>query len=89
MELQEQVKALIISLMLSTPPIVRAQISEALSIISGHDFPALWPNLLPELIQRLGGADTNAVHGVLQTANSIYKRQAADLNHQVLHPHKL
>ena len=57
-----QVKALITGLMLSTPPVVRSQISEALSIISSHDFPAAWPTLLPELVEKLRGGDpaTNA-----------------------------
>ena len=40
--LQEQIKGLITSLMLSAPPPVRAQLSEALTIISGHDFPSRW-----------------------------------------------
>ena len=39
---QEQIKGLITGLMLSTPPVVRAQLSEALSIISEHDFPTRW-----------------------------------------------
>jgi hypothetical protein len=42
--------------MLNTPPLVRAQLSEALTLISGHDFPAAWPQLLPELVERLAGA---------------------------------
>lgn len=60
--------------MLSTPARVRAQLSEALSVISGHDFPARWPALLPELIQRLKSGSAAEVQGVLETANSIYKR---------------
>lgn len=40
--LQDQIKAHITDLMLSAPPRVRAQLSEALSIISSHDFPAKW-----------------------------------------------
>ena len=40
---QELIKQLITSLMLSAPPLVRAQLSEALSLISSHDFPAKWP----------------------------------------------
>lgn len=72
--LQEQIKGLLAGLMLSTPPLVRAQLSEALSVISGHEFPAKWPSLLPELIARLQSGDAATVHGVLETANSIYKR---------------
>ena len=60
--------------MLSTPLIVRAQLSEALSIISMHDFPNKWPDLLPRLIQKLQTGDPATINGVLHTLNSIYKR---------------
>lgn len=53
--LQGQIKQLLTGLMLSTPPLVRAQLSEALTLISGHDFPSAWPQLLPELKERLAG----------------------------------
>jgi exportin-2 (importin alpha re-exporter) len=53
--LQGQIKQLLTGLMLNTPPLVRAQLSEALTLISGHDFPAAWPQLLPELQTRLAG----------------------------------
>ena len=71
---QGQIRAALPGLMLSTPPLARAQLSEALSVISGHDFPARWPELLPELIRRLGSGTPAEVAGVLETANSIYKR---------------
>jgi hypothetical protein len=54
--LQAQIKQLLTGLMLSTPQLIRAQLSEALTIISSHDFPANWPQLLPELVERLNGA---------------------------------
>jgi len=68
------VKASITGLMLSAPPAVRAQLSEALTIVSAHDFPAAWPALLPDLVARLRGADAGEVRGVLETANAIFKR---------------
>lgn len=71
---QVHIKSLLTGLMVSTPPLVRAQLSEALSVISGYDFPGKWPTLLPELISRLQSGDASTVHGVLETANSIYKR---------------
>lgn len=71
---KEQIKELITGLMLSTPPVVRSQLSEALSLISEHDFPARWQGLLPQLIDRLRSGDLNSVNGVLETLNSIYKR---------------
>lgn len=54
--LQAQIKQLLTGLMLSTPQLISAQLSEALTIISSHDFPANWPQLLPELVERLNGA---------------------------------
>jgi len=71
---QDAVKASITGLMLSAPPAVRAQLSEALTIVSAHDFPAAWPALLPDLVARLRGADAGEVRGVLETANAIFKR---------------
>ncbi|EIE27359.1 Cse1-domain-containing protein [Coccomyxa subellipsoidea C-169] len=71
---KEQIKSLLTGLMVSTPPLVRAQLSEALSVISSFEFPAKWPTLLPELISRLDSGNASTVHGVLETANSIYKR---------------
>ena len=72
--MQEQIKGLITRLMLSTPPPVRAQLSEALTIIGQHDFPAKWMSLLPELLERLKTGDLLIVEGILETANSIFKR---------------
>lgn len=69
-----QIKSLLPGLMLNTPPLVQAQLSEALSIICSHDFPAKWPSLLPELVERLKNADLRTMQGVLTTANSIFKR---------------
>ena len=61
--MQEQIKSLLTGLMLSTPPLVRAQLSEALSVVSSHDFPRKWATLLPELIERLKTGDAGTVHG--------------------------
>ncbi|GAB4819020.1 hypothetical protein N2152v2_006066 [Parachlorella kessleri] len=71
---KEQIKSLIVDLMLSAPPKVRSQLSEALSIISSHDFPAKWQTLLPLLIEKLKSEDQQLVNGVLSTADSIYHR---------------
>lgn len=60
---QAQIKALLTGLMLRTPDRVRAQLSEALSLISASDFPAAWPQLLPELVERLSGAGWGWVGG--------------------------
>lgn len=75
---KEQIKALIVSLMLSATPRIQSQLSEALAIIGKHDFPKSWPGLLPELISSLHKAsqasDYASINGILGTANSIFKK---------------
>ncbi|GFR48907.1 hypothetical protein Agub_g10856 [Astrephomene gubernaculifera] len=69
-----QIKQLLVGVTLSSPPLVAAQLSEALSIICAYDFPAHWPQLLPELVAKLGTEDLGVVRGVLQVANNVFKR---------------
>ncbi|KAG2501736.1 hypothetical protein HYH03_000236 [Edaphochlamys debaryana] len=69
-----QIKQLLLGVTLGSPPRVAAQLSEALSIICSYDFPAKWPELLPELVAKLNTEDLAHVHGVLQVANNVFKR---------------
>ncbi|GMH45111.1 hypothetical protein BSKO_13068 [Bryopsis sp. KO-2023] len=71
---KDQIKNHIVDLMLKSPNLVRAQISEALTIVSGHDFPDKWPGLLPQLSQKLLETDIRTLSGVLITGNSVMKR---------------
>ncbi|CAI0469640.1 unnamed protein product [Linum tenue] len=75
---KNQIKTLIVSLMLSSSPRIQSQLSEALSLIGKHDFPKTWPSLLPELIQSLQAASQSnnyaTINGILGTANSIFKK---------------
>ncbi|KAG8653447.1 exportin-2 [Manihot esculenta] len=75
---KDQIKTLIVSLMLSSTPRIQSQLSESLSLIGKHDFPKSWPTLLPELISNLDVASRNndyvSINGVLGTANSIFKK---------------
>lgn len=75
---KEQIKTLIVPLMLSAAPRIQSQLSEALSLIGKHDFPKKWPSLLPELVSSLGTAshssDYATINGILGTANSIFKK---------------
>lgn len=75
--LQDQIKAHITDLMLSAPPRVRAQLSEALSIISSHDFPAKWQVGVKGYMQHGAGAGWG---GWLAAAEGAWKvlRGAAD-----------
>mmetsp|Transcript_11685 Transcript_11685/g.49963 ORF Transcript_11685/g.49963 Transcript_11685/m.49963 type:complete len:1008 (+) Transcript_11685:289-3312(+) len=75
---KDQVRNLLVGLMLDAPKLAKAQLSEALSIVSAADFPEKWPGLLPELNTRLGvpgsTRDWSIVAGVLTTANTIFKK---------------
>ncbi|MQL94387.1 hypothetical protein Taro_027035 [Colocasia esculenta] len=72
---KDQIKVLLVGLMLSSPPRVRSQLGEALAVVSAHDFPRSWPGLLPELVSSLRSAtDYAAINGLLAAANSIFKR---------------
>ncbi|XP_044492917.1 exportin-2-like [Mangifera indica] len=75
---KEQIKALIVTLMLTSTPRIQSQLSEALAVIGKHDFPKSWPTLLPELVANLKKAsesnDYVSVNGILGTANSIFKK---------------
>ncbi|KAI3444397.1 hypothetical protein Pfo_001062 [Paulownia fortunei] len=75
---KEQIKALIVILMVNTSPKIQAQLSEALTIIGKHDFPKAWPTLLPELVVTLDNLsqanDYVSVNGVLATINSLFKK---------------
>jgi exportin-2 (importin alpha re-exporter) len=61
--------------MLSVPPLVQRQVSDALAHISRFDFPALWPTLLPELVAELAGAkDYASMIGLLETVCAVFER---------------
>ncbi|XP_061370368.1 exportin-2 [Gastrolobium bilobum] len=75
---KEQIKSLIVPLMLSATPKIQSQLSEALAVIGNHDFPKSWPTLLPELVSSLQKAsqvsDYASINGILGTADSIFKK---------------
>ena len=68
----------LVGLMCNSQPSVMSQLAEALRIISTYDFPDRWQELLPDLIARLAQAmqsnNWSVYNGVLETANSIFKR---------------
>ncbi|PIN17337.1 Nuclear export receptor CSE1/CAS (importin beta superfamily) [Handroanthus impetiginosus] len=75
---KEQIKSLIVTLMVNSSTKIQAQLSEALTIIGKHDFPKAWPTLLPELVVTLDklsqANDYVSVNGVLATINSSFKK---------------
>ena len=68
------IKQNLVDLMSKTPPEVQKQLAEAVNIISSHDFPNKWNELLPQLVSRLNTTDLTIINGVMLTANSVMKR---------------
>lgn len=75
---KEQIKGLLVRLMVTASPRIQAQLSEALTVIGSHDFPRKWPALLPELVVNLDelsrANDYVSVNGVLATVDSLLKK---------------
>lgn len=78
------VKELIIGLMLRSPEQIQKQLSDAVSIIGREDFPARWPNLLPEMINHFQSGEFHVINGVLRTAHSLFKRYRYEFKSQEL-----
>ncbi|XP_053200432.1 exportin-2-like [Panonychus citri] len=83
---RNMVKSLIIGLMLKSDEKIQRQLSEAVSIIGREDFPARWPNLLDEMVNRMQncGGDFAVINGILQTAHSLFKRYRHEFKSQEL-----
>lgn len=78
------VKEMIVGLMLRSPEQLQKQLSDAVSIIGREDFPARWPNLLPEMISHFQSGEFHIINGVLRTAHSLFKRYRYEFKSQEL-----
>ncbi|XP_050045911.2 exportin-2 [Dermacentor andersoni] len=78
------VKEMIVGLMLRSPEQLQKQLSDAVSIIGREDFPARWPNLLPEMITHFQSGEFHIINGVLRTAHSLFKRYRYEFKSQEL-----
>uniref|UniRef100_A0A0A9WHR6 Exportin-2 n=1 Tax=Lygus hesperus TaxID=30085 RepID=A0A0A9WHR6_LYGHE len=81
---RDQVKVLIVDIMLISPPAVQKQLSDAINIIGKSDFPRKWPTLLTHMIGKFQTGDFHVINGILQTAHSIFKRYRYEFKSQVL-----
>ncbi|EFJ17392.1 hypothetical protein SELMODRAFT_114779 [Selaginella moellendorffii] len=72
---KEQIKSLVVRLMLASPPRIQSFLRQAVAIISSYDFPNNWKGLLPELVMRLSSSTTYAsIHAILRAVNSIFQK---------------
>ena len=61
-------------MMLTSPPSIQKQLSDAVSIIGKSDFPDKWPNLFNEIDEKFATGDFTIINGILQTAHSLFKK---------------
>lgn len=78
------IKDQIVGLMLSMPENLQRQLSDAISIIGREDFPAKWPNLLPQMVEKMALDDFHIINGVLRTVHSLFKRYRHEFKSQAL-----
>ncbi|GMI16271.1 hypothetical protein TrLO_g11928 [Triparma laevis f. longispina] len=65
-------KTNLVDLMSVAPTNIKAQLATSITLISSHDYPKNWPELLPSLISKF--SNPLNLLGVLETLNSILKR---------------
>ncbi|XP_047053663.1 exportin-2-like [Lolium rigidum] len=72
------IKTHILNLLLTAPPLIQSQLSEALAAAAAADFPAKWDSLLPSIVASLGTAlstgDIPAANSLLAAAASLFAR---------------
>uniref|UniRef100_A0A0D9UYL1 Importin N-terminal domain-containing protein n=1 Tax=Leersia perrieri TaxID=77586 RepID=A0A0D9UYL1_9ORYZ len=72
------IKAHLLQLLLTAPPLIQAQLSEALAAAAASDFPSKWESLLPSIVSSLGTAlsagDVPATNPLLAAAASLFTR---------------
>jgi len=81
---RNQVKTLIIDLMLKSPGPIQKQLSQAIAIIGQQDFPGKWQSLIPDMVNRFSTGDFHVINGVLQTAHSIFEKYSIEFKSQKL-----
>jgi exportin-2 (importin alpha re-exporter) len=70
-----QIKTNILPLLLSGRlPALRSLLGDAVTLVAQHDFPALWPNLVSDLVARANPQDYVTLVGVLRTAHAVFRR---------------
>jgi exportin-2 (importin alpha re-exporter) len=71
---RDQIKNYLLNMMTMNLPVeVRKLVSAALQKISEHDFPAEWPNLLPEMVTRLKSPDFGVISNVMKALSPVFK----------------
>jgi exportin-2 (importin alpha re-exporter) len=67
------IKSHLLSILLASQGKVQALLAESLTLISAHEFPQKWPELVPSLVASLQSQQLSNLHGVLSVGHSIFK----------------
>uniref|UniRef100_A0A5S6QFA0 Exportin-2 n=1 Tax=Trichuris muris TaxID=70415 RepID=A0A5S6QFA0_TRIMR len=78
-EARSFLKSNVLPAMLQSDSVSRRQMSETICLISKHDFPDQWPELLPTLKSYFDSQDYSVIHSALETANCLFKRYQKEL----------
>ena len=62
------------ALVYQMPTSLQLALSAAIGVISKHDFPGQWPELMPYMVAQFQSGNFHMINGVLKTAHSIFKR---------------
>ena len=83
---RDAIKRNIVDLMLKSPSQIQKQLSAAIAIIGQEDFPARWPHLIGEMVEKFNSptCDFHEINGVLQTASSIFEKYSYEMKSQKL-----
>ncbi|KAJ1913960.1 importin-alpha export receptor [Mycoemilia scoparia] len=81
---RDNIKAEIINLLISLPPQLQLQISEAMSVIADNDFPGNWPNLIQELTSKLTRDNYKINNAILQAIHTVLKRWRSEFRTDLL-----
>lgn len=68
------VKSNILDVMLQSPEYIRKTLGEAVMVICEVDFPSRWPDLVPNIAQKLSSSNLQVIQGALTTAHAIFSR---------------
>ncbi|OQV15127.1 Exportin-2 [Hypsibius exemplaris] len=70
---RDALKRALVPLMFRCPQFVQKLVSETINLIAWVDFPARWPELLPDLMSKFESGDVDAILGSLRTAHGLFK----------------
>lgn len=79
------IKGCIVNALTRVPASIQRQLGEAVTAIASIDFPDAWPDLIPQLVQRLDVNDFDNNIAILQTIHYLFKRYRTEFRSDELY----